>query len=108
MGALIPANVPYGPILPDFPVRNHVQQSAQPSVDDISYFREAPRAPLADHPSPFRQPECILGPFDDSRRWFDAEWIHGSYHNDSTRFTCEIHDETDLSAIVRLASRQGT
>jgi hypothetical protein len=56
----------------------------------------------------------ILGLFDDEQdlrgtavAGFDAEWIHGSYHNDSTCFTCEIHDEWDLSALVRLASRQG-
>ena len=55
----------------------------------------------------------ILGLFDDKQdlrgtavAGFDAEWIHGSYHNDSTCFTCEIHDKWDLSALVRLASHQ--
>jgi hypothetical protein len=56
----------------------------------------------------------ILGLFDDKQdlrgtavAGFDAECIHGSYHNDSTCFTCEIHDEWDLSALVRLVSHQG-
>jgi hypothetical protein len=57
----------------------------------------------------------ILGIFDDKKdlrgkaiAGFDAEWIHGSCHNDSTRFTCEVHDEWHLTALVRLASHQGT
>jgi hypothetical protein len=56
----------------------------------------------------------ILGLFDDKQdrrgtavAGFDAEWIHGSYRNDSTSFTCEIHDEWDLSALARLVSHQG-
>jgi hypothetical protein len=47
----------------------------------------------------------------DLDRWVNdnnPDGIHGSYHNDSTRFTCEVHDEWDLSALVRLASHQGT
>jgi hypothetical protein len=55
----------------------------------------------------------ILGLFDEKQdlhgtaiAGFDAEWIHGSYHHDPTRLTCELHDEWDLSALVRLASHQ--
>lgn len=55
----------------------------------------------------------ILGLFDDKRdlrsnviAGFENEWIHGAYCSDPTSFTCEIHDEWDLAALVRL-SRSG-
>jgi hypothetical protein len=55
----------------------------------------------------------ILGLFDDKQdlrgdviAGFENEWIHGPYCSDPTHFTCEIQDEWDLAALVRL-SRSG-
>lgn len=55
----------------------------------------------------------ILGLFDDQQdlrgnviAGFESKWIHGAYCSDPTHFSCEIHDEWDLAALVRL-SRSG-
>lgn len=55
----------------------------------------------------------ILGLFDDQKDLrgnaidgFENQWIQGSYRGDPTCFTCEVSDEWDLSALVRL-SRSG-
>lgn len=52
----------------------------------------------------------ILGLFDDRRdlrgnviAGFNSDWIHGAYCGESTHFSCEIRDEWDLAALVRLS-----